>query len=134
MKTRLAAAMLAMSGMVACGGDGGGGGGSPTTPSGGGPGPVGATITIGANGTVSPATVSLTAGQSVTFVNSHTQPHEIASDPHPSHTNCPSINALGSIPAGQTRLTNAFAAAGSCGFHDHNDPNNAGLRGTITIR
>jgi plastocyanin len=123
----------ALAAAVACGG-GDGGGGSPTSPSGSGPGPSGATITIGANGAVSPAQVSVSAGQSVTFVNNDSRPHEMSSDPHPSHTNCPSINALGSMPSGQTRLTNAFAAAGTCGFHDHSDPDNAGLRGTITVR
>ncbi len=131
---RNAAVAIALAVVMACGGGNGGGGGSPTTPSGGSPGASGATITIGANGAVSPAQVSIAVGQSVTVVNNHTSPHEIASDPHPTHTNCPSINALGNIAPGQTRLTNAFAAAGTCGFHDHADPSNAALQGTITIR
>jgi len=138
-KTRqIVTAVLLAGGLLACGGDdnggGGGGGGSPTVPSGSGPGPSGATITIGTNGTVSPSTVTISQGQSVTFINNHTQPHEIASDPHPAHTRCPSINALGNVPAATTRLTNAFAGTGSCSFHDHGDPNNAALRGTITIQ
>ena len=124
-----AAASLAL--MMACGD---GGGSTPTTPSGTGPGASGATITIGTNGAISPSSVSITVGQSVTFVNSDTRSHEMASDPHPAHTNCPSINALGILGAGQTRLTNSFAAAGTCGFHDHGDPDNNGLKGTITIR
>lgn len=124
-----AAASLAL--MMACGD---GGGSTPTTPSGTGPGASGATITIGANGAISPSTVSITVGQSVTFVNSDTRSHEMASDPHPAHTNCPSINALGMLTAGQTRLTNSFAAAGTCGFHDHANPDNNSLKGTITIR
>ena len=113
---------------------GGGGGGSPLIPSGSGQGPSGATITIGANGAVSPSTVSITTGQSVTFLNNDTRPHEIASDPHPNHTSCPSINALGTLAAGQTRLTNLFPAAGTCGFHDHLNPDAAGLKGSITVR
>jgi plastocyanin len=125
-------------GMMACGdsndNDNNGGGSNPLVPSGSGAGPSGATITIGSNNTVSPASVSITNGQSVTFVNNDTRPHEIASDPHPAHTNCPSINALGTIPAGTTRLTNSFTGTGSCGFHDHGDPNNNSLKGTITIR
>jgi len=131
---RLAAVALGLSLFVACGDDGGGGGGSPTTPSGSGPGPSGATITIGTNSVVSPNTVSITTGQSVTFVNNDTRSHEIASDPHPAHTNCPSINVLGVIGPGQTKLTNAFSATGNCGFHDHQDPSNGNLQGTITIR
>jgi plastocyanin len=117
---------------MACGSDDGGGG-SPMTPSGG-PGPSGATITVGSNGTVSPSSVSISVGQSVTFINNDSRSHELASDPHPLHTNCPSINALGVVGTGQTKLTNSFGAAGTCGFHDHNDPDNNGLKGTISIR
>lgn len=115
------------------------GGSSPSGPSGGdsgsgGPGPSGATITIGSNRAVSPADVTISVGQSVTFVNNDSTGHQIASDPHPSHTDCPAINALGTIGAGQTKLTNALTTARTCGFHDHNDPSNRSLQGTITIR
>ena len=130
---RQAGIAAALAGIIACGSSDDGGG-EPTTPSGGGPGPSGATITIGANGAVSPTSVSITAGQSVTFVNNDTRAHEMASDPHPSHTACPSVNALGSLGAGQTRLTNSFGGAGTCGFHDHNDPDNNALKGTISVR
>lgn len=128
-------ALLALAvGVLACGDSDNGGGGSPIAPSGSGPGPSGATITIGANNTLSPSQVTISVGQSVTFVNSHSAPHEITSDPHPAHGNCPSINALGTIAAGQTRLTNSFGGTGTCGFHDHIDPDNASLKGTITVR
>lgn len=127
-----AAAVIALALTMACG-DGGGGSGGPTTPSGTGPGPSGATITIGSNG-VSPSSVSITVGQRVTFVNSSGSSRELASDPHPSHTNCPSINALGILGNGETRLTNSFSAAGTCTFHDHGQPDNNGMKGTITIR
>ena len=128
-----AAAVIALALTMACGDSGNGGGGSPTTPSGTGPGPSGATITIGANG-VSPSSVSITVGQSVTFVNSSGSSREMASDPHPAHTSCPSINAVGILGNGQTRLTNSFNGAGTCTFHDHALPDNNGLKGTITIR
>jgi len=131
---RLAAVTLGLSLFVACGSDDGGGSGGPMTPSGSGPGPSGATVTVGTNGTVSPSSVSITVGQSVTFVNNDSRSHELASDPHPAHTNCPSINALAVLGTGQTKLTNSFGAAGTCGFHDHNDETNPNLKGTITIR
>ncbi len=127
---RKAAAAAGLTLLMACDSDSG----APTTPSGTGPGPSGATITVGVNGAVSPSSVSITAGQSVTFVNNNTRSHELASDPHPAHTSCPPINALGTLGAGQTKLTNSFTSAGSCAFHDHNDPNNGSLKGTITIR
>ena len=120
--------------MMACSdSNDGGGGGGPMVPSGTGPGPSGATITI-SNNSVSPSQVSITTGQSVTFINSDGRTHDMASDPHPAHTSCPSINAVGLIGTGQTKLTNSFPGTGSCGFHDHNDPDNNSLKGTITIR
>jgi plastocyanin len=127
---RLATAAIIIVG-AACGGNGD----SPTGPSGSGsPGPSGATITIGSNGAVSPADVTINVGQSVTFVNNDSRGHQIASNPHPAHSDCPAINALATIAAGQTKLTNALTAAGACGFHDHDEPTNRGLQGTITIR
>jgi plastocyanin len=118
------------------------GGGSPTSPGGvtvivrdgGAGGTSGATITI-AGGAVSSGTVTVAVGQTVTFVNNDNRPHEIASNPHPSHGSCPSIEGgLGSLAPGQTKTTRIFANAGSCGFHDHLDDTNANLRGTINVQ
>jgi plastocyanin len=115
-------------------------GGSSTAPSSnpgpgnGSPGPVGATITIGANGAVSPATVTINSGESVRFVNSHNRPHQIASDPHPNHTDCPPINALPTLDAGQSGQTNALTTSRTCGFHDHLNDTDVNLRGSIVIR
>jgi plastocyanin len=115
---------------AACGDD------SPGSPAGptGSPGPSGATITIGANGAVSPSSVTITRGQSVTFINSHNAVHDMVSDPHPAHTDCRELNAVGLIQPGQTRLTNALPTARTCGFHDHANDTNANLRGTIVIQ
>ena len=133
-KWRNAAAALGLVLLTACGDSSDGDGGNPPTgPSGGGPGPSGATITIGSNG-VSPSAVSITVGQSVTFVNNSGSTHELDSDPHPQHTDCPVINAVGTIGNGQTKLTNAFTTARTCGFHDHTQDTNNSLKGTITIR
>ena len=118
--------------MVACGGSD-----SPTSPSSpvtGSPGPSGATITIGSNGAVSPAQVTITTGQSVTFVNNDSRIHDMSSDPHPTHTDCPEMNAVSSMASGQTKATNAFPAARTCGFHDHNNPTNGSLQGRIVIQ
>lgn len=106
---------------------------NPVAPDTGTPGPSGATITI-QNNAVSPTSVSITVGQSVTFVNSDSRTHDMASDPHPTHTDCPAINAVGAIGTGQTKLTNALSRAATCGFHDHTDPTNANLHGSITVR
>ena len=131
--TTLAAGLLLM---LACGGSdsgSGGGSGNPGGPSGGGPGPSGATITIGASG-VSPNAVTISVGQSVTFVNNSGTVHEMDSDPHPAHTDCPVINRVGTIGNGETKLTDAFTTARTCGFHDHTQPDTNSLMGTITIR
>ncbi len=118
---------------IACGG--GTTGPSPNPGGGGGsPGPIGATITIGANGAVSPASVTINSGESVMFVNSHNQAHQMSSDPHPAHSDCPAINATNSLDPGQSRATNALTTSRTCGFHDHLHDTDAALRGTIVIR
>lgn len=131
----LAAGAVALATMPACGdGYGGGmGGGSPTSPSTGAPGPVGATVTI-ANGTVSPQEVTISVGQSVTFQNNDNRARDMTSDPHPTHTNCPAINAVGVLQPGQGRATHGFGSAGTCGYHDHLDPDNPAVRGRIIVQ
>jgi plastocyanin len=117
----------------ACGGDdnpgpgpsnGGGGGGNT--------GNVAATITITAAG-VSPSSVTVSPGQRVTFVNNDTRPHDMASDPHPEHTQCPEIN-VGFLQAGQSGTTQNLNTVRTCGFHDHNQPDVRTLQGTIRIQ
>ena len=117
-------------------------GGSSTSPSGGvtvivkdgGTGTSVATLTITSAG-ITPKSVTLAVGQAVTVVNNDSRSHEMASDPHPQHGSCPSIEAgLGTLAPGQTRVTHAFGNAGTCGFHDHLDDSNANLRGTIIVQ
>jgi plastocyanin len=78
--------------------------------------------------------VTIAVGQSVTFVNNDGATRNVSSDPHPVHTDCPQINAVGNLGNGQTRLTHAFTTSRSCGFHDHEEPDNANRRGTIVIQ
>lgn len=92
-----------------------------------------AVITITTSG-VSPQTVTVARGSQVQFVNNDTRSHEMTSDPHPEHTNCPEINAVGFLSPGQSRQTGNLNTARSCGYHDHNLPNVASLRGTIIIQ
>lgn len=135
LRARLTGSLVALGLLAACGG-------SPNSPSsvtvivrdGGTGGTSGATITITGSG-VSPASVTVAVGQTVTFVNNDSRSHEMASNPHPQHGSCPSMEAgLGTIGAGQTKVTHVFANAGRCGFHDHLDDSNAALKGTITIQ
>jgi len=125
--------------MAACGGSSpsgpsGGGSGSVVVQSTGSVGAVGATITIGANGAVTSSQVNIAVGQSVTFTNTDTRPHDMESDPHPAHTACPSIANVGLLQPTQSKTTFGFAGAGTCGYHDHNDSENRGLQGKIVIQ
>lgn len=126
----LAAAAL----VAACGGSG-----SPSPPAGGsgggggGTGTVAATITITAAG-VSPSSVTVAAGSRVMFVNNDNRAHDMASDPHPDHTQCPEVNQVGFLSAGQSRATGNLNTPRACGFHDHILFDVASLQGTITVQ
>jgi plastocyanin len=90
------------------------------------------TITITSAG-VSPRDITVAVGGRATFVNSDSTPHDMASDPHPEHTNCPEIT-VGFVAAGQSRQTENLNRARVCTYHDHNQPSNANLQGTIRIQ
>ena len=54
---------------------------------------------------MSPKTITVSAGARVTFINNDSRVHDMESDPHPEHTNCPEINQVGFMTPGQTKLT-----------------------------
>jgi plastocyanin len=92
------------------------------------------TITI-ANNTATPKNVAVARGSQVTFTNNDATPHEMTSDPHPEHTDCPEINQVGVLNPGQSRQTgNMTTNRTVCGFHDHLHPDVAGLQGSISIQ
>jgi len=131
----LAVATAAAFGAGACGG----GSSSPSNPGTPTPAPTAtpppggaATITITSAG-ASPRQVEINVGQRVAFVNNDTAAHEMQSNPHPLHTDCPPMNEVGGLAPGTARLTGAFTVARTCGFHDHGLPDTVGLQGTIII-
>ena len=127
-----AALLVSILGLPACGG----GGGSPTTPPAPTPTPApsaAATITITAAG-VDLKQVVIPVGGRVAFVNNDSVPHEMASDPHPVHTDCPPLNEVGALGPGRTGVSGPLNTARTCGFHDHGQPGNAALQGTVVIR
>lgn len=91
------------------------------------------TITIGAAG-VTPKSLTVPAGSRVLFVNRDAREHHMASDPHPDHTDCPEVNQVGLLRAGESRETGNLVTVRTCGFHDHDQPTNEALRGTIVIQ
>jgi len=90
------------------------------------------TITLTSSG-ASPRDITVPVGARVTFVNNDSAPHDMNSDPHPAHTGCPDLN-VGFISGGQSRATNNLNAAQTCTYHDHNQPSNTNLQGTIRIQ
>jgi plastocyanin len=102
-------------------------GGSPSSPS-------GATITITSAG-INPTQTTISQGSRVLFVNNDSRSHNMASDPHPEHTDCPEINNVGLLQPGQSRETGNLNIIRTCGFHDHDDPPPGGNKwtGRITI-
>ena len=92
------------------------------------------TITI-TNSVASPKNIIVSRGAQVTFINNDNQPHNMTSDPHQDHTDCPEINSVGFLSQGQQRQTgNMVTNRTVCGFHDHDLPNVAGLQGSISIQ
>ena len=91
------------------------------------------TITITAAG-ATPKNVQIALGQRVRFVNNDNRPHNMTSDPHPDHNDCPDLNQVGFLSPGQSRETGNLVEVRTCGFHDHDDANNTSLKGSIVIR
>ena len=89
------------------------------------------TITITAAG-VSPKDIVVARGARVTFVNNDGVGHDMNSNPHPEHTSCPDLN-VGFVGAAQSGQSQVLNVARTCGYHDHNQPSNAALQGTIRI-
>jgi plastocyanin len=92
-----------------------------------------ATITI-ADNAVSPRNITIARGSQVTFVNSDSRTHQMFSNPHPEHTDCPEINDVGFLNPGQNRQTGNMNTVRTCGYHDHEMSTVLSLQGTITIQ
>jgi hypothetical protein len=73
-------------------------------------------------------------GTRVTFVNNDNRTHDMNSDPHPAHTDCPELNDVGFLSPGQSKQSGNLNTVRTCGFHDHNQNSVTALQGTITIR
>jgi plastocyanin len=115
--------------LAACGGStspyGAGGGGGGTPPASCASSGASATITATGSFTFSPSTATITAGQSVCWVNNSGIPHTVRSDD--------ARFTGGSLPNGST-LVVTFPAAGSYAFHcSIHPPPTYNMTGTITV-
>lgn len=90
------------------------------------------TITISATG-ANPRMVQIRVGERVVFTNNDSVNHDMSSDQHPTHLQCPEINQVGFLAPGQTRETGNFVREETCLFHDHINPSNSSLNGSIII-
>ena len=124
---RIALGVLAAAGLSCGGGDGSSS--PPTNPT---TNPY--TVTISGSGIVGPKELTVPPGSRVLFVNNHSRLHDMASDPHPEHDDCPALDQVGLLNPGQSRESGNLVTVRTCGYHDHDDPNNVNLRGSIIIR
>ncbi|MDA1168957.1 MAG: cupredoxin domain-containing protein [bacterium] len=74
-----------------------------------------------------PATLNISAGDTVVFTNNGQALHWIASDPHPAHNDLPGFDAKKGLATGET-YSYTFVEAGTYGMHDHL---NTKIKGTI---
>ena len=99
------------------------------------------TVTITYDGTsFSPRSVSIHAGDKVTFVNTNSSRMWVASDPHPTHQgysgttvsqHCPDSNGTAFDQCSNgTSYTFTFVKTGSWGYHDHT---NRSATGTVVV-
>jgi len=104
---------------------------SPTEPAP--PAQTGTTVTITSSG-LNARSLDVPVGGRVTIVNSDSVSHDMGSDPHPSHEDCPELNQIGMLAPGETRTSGNLVEARTCGMHDHLRPLVASLQLRITIR
>ncbi len=127
--TGVLVAAAAMAAAVSCGGSS-----SSTAPSGSCTPSSNANTFVLQNNQVCPQALTVARGSQVTFINNDSIVHEMNSDPHPEHTDCVEINQVGLLNTNQSRQTGNLNIARRCGFHDHQHPDIAALKGTITIQ
>jgi len=71
-----------------------------------------------------PQAITIKAGDTVTWTNEDSVPHDVASNPHPTHTDLPGLRS-GELQKGQS-YNFTFTQAGTWGYHCHLHPSMAG--------
>lgn len=79
---------------------------------------------------LSPATITIKAGESVTWINNDEESHQIASDPHPQDDNLAGLNGPEKLETGDS-FTYTFAEAGTYTYHDELNP--FVIKGTVIV-
>lgn len=91
--------------------------------------PSGNTVTITNNG-FSPPSITINAGETVTWVNNDDRSHWPASDPHPVHNTYPGFDPLSGIAAGSS-WSFKFDNKGTWIYHDHQFTSR---KGTVVVQ
>jgi hypothetical protein len=123
-----AAAAIALAAALSCGGSSSTGPSGTCTPS-----SNPATLVV-MNNAICPQAITVTRGTQLTIINQDSQTHDMTSDPHPEHTDCPELNQIGFLSTNQSRTSGNLNTARRCGMHDHSNPNSNALKATITIQ
>lgn len=89
-----------------------------------------AIVYITKNGVV-PQNIKMKKEGTVKFYQVDESLHDMASGPHPTHSEYPPLN-IGYLKRGESK-TVAFPKAGSFGFHDHINDSDTSLRGKIEV-
>ncbi len=89
-------------------------------------------ITITSSG-VNPKSIAVPRGSQVTFVNNDSRTHDMQSNPHPEHNDCPELAQVGFLRVGESRQSGNLNIAMTCGYHDNQNEGNNLLRGTIIV-
>lgn len=85
-------------------------------------------VRINSNGFM-PQTIKIKKGEMVTWTNQDNKTHQLAADPHPTHT---SLTGLESDPLFlNDSYTFIFEESGTYSYHDHFNPTK--LRGTVMV-
>jgi plastocyanin len=119
----------ALASLLALGACGGGDSSPPTTPP-----PTNPFQIVITTAGAAPKELTVPPGTRVLFINNDTRRRNMTSDPHPEHDQCPEINSVGFLNTGQGKETANLNTVRTCGFHDHDDPDNNNVKGRIVIR
>jgi plastocyanin len=85
-------------------------------------------VSITANG-FEPNTILVSAGTKVTWVNRNSEPHWVASNPHPDHSDLPGLDSEEPLGPGES-YSYVFKDSGRFGYHDHLNPE---TNGTVIV-
>src|SRR5262249_4736358 len=94
--------------------------------------PAGNVIRIGSSG-FEPSSFDPILGSCLTFVNQDSVSHDIRSEPHPTHSSCPSLN-VGVVAPGAARQSMALNTWGTCAYHDELALNDERFTGQLVIQ